>query len=93
MTHDEIRKQHYQRLSGYRQSSEYAEYAKRIGAEVPQGSLPSLLGDKWEIDRETYREFLEVLPPLGWTGDTFYMCEFKVSLTFRGSSSSMRLAG
>lgn len=76
MTHDEIRKQHSQRLSGYCQSSEYAEYAKRIGAEVPQGSLPSLLGDKWEIDRETYREFLEMLPPLGWSGDTFYMCEF-----------------
>lgn len=76
MTHDEIRKQHFQRLNNYHHSSEYAEYAKQIGAEVPKGSLPSLLGDKWEIDRETYQEFLEVLPPLGWEGGTFYMCEF-----------------
>ena len=28
---------------------------------MPRGEAPSLIGDRWEIDAETYHEFLEVL--------------------------------
>lgn len=76
MTHDEIRKHHYERLNIYRQSSEYAQYARQIGAEVPEGDLPSLIGNRWEIDGHVYGEFLEMLPPLGWRSGSFYMREF-----------------
>jgi hypothetical protein len=76
MTHDEIRKNHFARLNGYRQSAEYAAYARTIGAEVPQGDLPSLLGNRWEIDEAVYDEFLGMLPPMGWRGGAFYMSEF-----------------
>jgi hypothetical protein len=79
MTHDSVRKNHFERLNNYRHSAEYAEYARTIGADIPQGELPSLIGNKWEIDAETYREFLEMLPPLGWRGETFYMSEFTFS--------------
>lgn len=76
MTHDEIRARHFERLNSYRQSAEYAEYAGKIGAAVPQGPLTRLLGNRWEIDREVYEEFLEMLPPLGWRGGSFFMSEF-----------------
>lgn len=77
MTHEELRKRHFERLNGYRQSAEFAEYARAISrADVPAGPLPSLIGDRWEIDRELYEEFLEILPPLGWRGGVFYMREF-----------------
>jgi hypothetical protein len=76
MTHDETRKRHSEQLHGYRHSAEYAEYAKEAGAEPPQGPLPSLLGKRWEIDKETYGEFLEVLPPLARRGGSFYLSEF-----------------
>jgi hypothetical protein len=76
MTHDETRKNHFARLNGYRQSAEYAAYARSIGAEVPHGELPSLLGNRWEIDKAVYDEFLGMLPPLGWKGGSFFMSEF-----------------
>ncbi len=76
MTHDAIRKNHFERLNAYRHSAEYAEYAKHIGAEVPEGDLPCLIGNRWEIDGDVHREFLEMLPPLGWRGNTFFMREF-----------------
>jgi len=76
MTHTETRKHHFERLNSYRNSVEYAEYAREIGADVPQGQLPSLLGDRWEIDDEIYHEFLEMLPPLGWRNGSFFMSEF-----------------
>lgn len=71
MNHDDLRKRHFERLKSYGHSREYAEYT---GA--PAEGLPSLIGDRWEIDEETYRQFLEVLPPLSWRGDTFYLSEF-----------------
>jgi hypothetical protein len=76
MNHDQIRKRHFERLNSYRHSAEYAEYAKAIGAEVPSGDLRCLIGDRWEIDEAIYDEFLEMLPPLGWRGGSFYMSEF-----------------
>ncbi len=76
ISHDEMRKRHYERLNSYRHSAEYAQYANLIGAEAPRGELPSLLGIRWEIDSEIYHEFLDMLPPLGWRGNTFFMSEF-----------------
>ena len=34
------------------------------------------IGRRWEIDAAIYEEFLDMLPPLGWRGDSFYMSEF-----------------
>ncbi|HEY7330682.1 MAG TPA: hypothetical protein VH592_23785 [Gemmataceae bacterium] len=76
MTHDEIRKCHYDRLRDYLHSAEYAEYVTEPGANIPQGPLPSLLGKRWEIDEKTYMEFLEVLPPLAYHDGSFYLSEF-----------------
>jgi hypothetical protein len=76
MTHDEIRKRHFERLNNYRHSAEYADYARSIGSEVPPGDLPCLIGDRWEIDEQIYNDFLEILPPLEWRGGSFYMSEF-----------------
>lgn len=71
MTPAQLRARHFERLKGYGHSREYAEYT---GAAAE--GLPSLIGDRWEIDEEIYRQFLEVLPPLNWRGDTFYLSEF-----------------
>ena len=76
MTHDQLRTEHFRRLNAYRNSAEYADYAKEIGATPPGGDLPTLIGDRWQIDRTIYDEFLGMLPPLGWKGGTFYMREF-----------------
>lgn len=76
MTPEQIRKHHFDRLNDYRNSAEYAAYAREIGADVPQGDLPSLLGNRWEISEEIYNEFLEMLPPLGWRGNSFFLREF-----------------
>jgi len=76
MTHDQLRTEHFRRLNDYRNSAEYVEYAKQIGAEPPAGQLPSLIGSRWEIDRAIYEEFLNILPPIGWKGGAFYMREF-----------------
>ncbi len=76
MTPEERRTHHFERLNAYRQSAEFAAYARDIGADVPAGPLPSLVGARWEIDRDLYEEFLNMLPPLGWRGGTFYMSEF-----------------
>lgn len=74
--HNEIRKRHSEHLRSYLQSAEYAAYAKEVGLEIPKGNLRSLLGKRWEIDKETYWEFLEVLPPLAHRDGSFYLSEF-----------------
>ena len=76
MTHEELRTRHFERLNGYRHSAEFADYRRSIEGDVPPGPLPSLVGDRWEIDRDIYDEFLNILPPLGWRGGTFYLMEF-----------------
>lgn len=77
-----LRDEHFKRLNHYRHSREYAEHAKAIGAIAPGvelDGLPSLIGARWQIDERIYHEFLEMLPPMGWSGGTFYMCEFTFS--------------
>lgn len=76
MTHEALRAAHFHRLNSYRQSQEYAAYAREIGADVPEGELPSLIGNRWQIDADIYHEFLEVLQPMGWKDGTFYIREF-----------------
>jgi hypothetical protein len=76
LTHDEIRQNHFDRLNDYRNSAEYADYCRKIGNAAPEGDLPPMLGKRWEVDEATYMEFLEMLPPLGWLGGTFFMQEF-----------------
>lgn len=72
-----LRDEHFKRLNNYRNSSEYAAYAQRVhGDYVPPDNLPSLIGVRWQIDEEIYMEFLEILPPLRWRGDSFLMSEF-----------------
>lgn len=74
-----ITKNHYERLNNYRSTSEFAEYAKAIGYDAPAGELPSLLGQRWEINEEIFDEFLNMLPPMQWRrysgGESFFMCE------------------
>ncbi len=67
---------HYRRMNDYKDSKEYAEYAKSIGHEVEEKPTRSLIGDRWEINEELYYEFLEMLPPMGWRNGAFFMCEF-----------------
>lgn len=77
MTHEFIRTRHFERLNSYRNSREFAEYYRSIGNQVPEGDYPSLLGKRWEIDEDIFMEFLEVLPPLGFNGRSFYLSEFE----------------
>jgi len=72
----QISKEHYRRLNDYRNSKEYQEYAADVGCDVPEGDLPSLLNDRWEINEEIYWHFLEMLPPMGQKNGSFYMCEY-----------------
>jgi hypothetical protein len=63
LSHDELRKRHYERLNDYRNSVEYQ--ASPCCYQKPTGDLKALLGDRWEIDEEIYDDFLDMLPPLG----------------------------
>ncbi len=74
MTHEELKKRHYERLNDYRNSVEYQ--ASSNCYQKPSGELKTLTGNRWEIDEEIYMDFLEMLPPMGWKGDSFYMREF-----------------
>ena len=67
---------HYARLDAYRHSREYAAYRQAPAEGVAPDGLPSLLGDRWEIDHDTYWYFLEVLPPLNMTRDGFVFAEY-----------------
>lgn len=75
MTPAETRTNHFARLNDYRNSAEYQAYAREIGHAPPEGNLPSLIGNRWEIDEAIYDEFLEMMPPLHWRGGSFYCCE------------------
>ena len=74
MTPSEIRKRHYANLNGYRELPGYVE--SRSTYEGQQAFFATIVGQKWEIDEAVYDEFLEMLPPIGWRADTFYMSEF-----------------
>lgn len=73
---EEIRDNHYARLNDYRNTKEYQEYCRDVGIPfVEKENLPSLLNNRWEINEELYWEFLEMLPPVGYTNGCFFMCE------------------
>ena len=75
MTPAKTRDNHYARLNDYRRTREYQDYAREIGIDVPGDNLPSLLGQRWEIDEAIYDEFLNMIPPLYWRGGSFYCRE------------------
>ena len=75
MTPTSLRDDHFARLNDYRQTREYADWCESIGWARPAGDLPSILGQRWEIDEAIYHEFLEIMPPLHWRGGSFFMCE------------------
>lgn len=60
------RAEHFERLNAYSKDPAYAARTFDFDA---------LVGQRWEIDEETYWYFLEVLPPLAWAGGSFYMSE------------------
>ena len=61
---------HLATLNAYRQSREYQAYACEIGVDVPGYNLPSLFGQRCEIDEGIYNEFLT----LHCRGGSFFMC-------------------
>ena len=77
------REDHFKRLNAYRRSREYLAYARAVGLDTTlndmherMGVLPNLLGVRWQITERIYTEFLEILPPMRWTGTSFLMSEF-----------------
>lgn len=71
------RDDHFKRLNSYRNSREYADYARTVGIDLPErADLPTLIGARWAIDERIYNEFLNILPPLNWRGGSFLMREF-----------------
>lgn len=66
------RHEHFERLNAYTKDPAYL--ASQTGPR--DYDFGAMVGQKWEIEEETYWEFLEVLPPLGFTGSAFYMSEF-----------------
>lgn len=52
------------------------EYLKLVTYEDREAFFEKQIGRRWEIDEAIYDEFLEMLPPMGWRGNTFYMREF-----------------
>lgn len=62
------REQHFERLNAWRND--------RADPGAYKFDFNSLVGQKWEIEEATYWYFLEVLPPLGMRGGSFYMSEF-----------------
>lgn len=71
------RAEHFVLLNDYKATREYAEHCRLIGMAAPDpDGLPSVLGRRWEITADVYDEFLNMLPPMGWRGGVFFMCEF-----------------
>lgn len=64
---------HIRQLNAYTTDPEYLTL-KRY--EDRAAFFEKQIGRRWEIDEAIYNEFLEMLPPMGWRGDSFYMSEF-----------------
>ena len=64
---------HIRQLNAYTKDPEYLTLKSY---EDLAAFFEKQIGRRWEIDAAIYDEFLEMLPPLGWRGDTFYMSEF-----------------
>ena len=65
---EQVRKEHYPLLNAYQDDLAY-----RIleGYEELVTYFAGTVGRRWEIEA-IYDEALNILPPLGWRGDTFY---------------------
>jgi hypothetical protein len=51
---------------------------KALNQEIDKRDYENIEGLKAEISEEDYDFLLNVLPPVDWNGDTFYMSEFLV---------------
>jgi hypothetical protein len=72
-TADEIRTEHYRQLNAYQQDLAYRVLE---GYQELVDYFAGTVGRRWEIDAAIYNEALNILPPLGWRGDSFYMREY-----------------
>ena len=80
------RERHYELLNDYKGTREYAAYSLAVRGmikfeqaashAVEYPGLPSMLEQEWEVTREIYEEALNCMPPMGWRGDTFHICEY-----------------
>ena len=66
------REEHFRLLNAWQHTEEW-----KAGVNP---DFQALVGAEWEITEETWWEFLEVLPPMGWGmengAEVFYICEF-----------------
>lgn len=67
------RQEFFEHLNAYNKTPEYQAYVAGTG---PRPDFGKLVGQRVEITEAEYWYFLEVLPPVGFTGRSFYMSEF-----------------
>lgn len=67
------RHEFFEHLNAYNKTPEYQAYLAGTG---PRPDFGRLVGQRVEISEAEYWYFLEVLPPVGFTGSSFYMSEF-----------------
>jgi hypothetical protein len=67
------REEHFANLNGYDNDGRYSP-----------GECAYVVGHRWEVTEEIFNEFLNVLPPIRWIGDSFCMSEM-----LSGSITSM----
>lgn len=67
------RHEFFEHLNAY---SKTPEYKAHLAGNGPRPDFGKLVGQRVEISEEEYWYFLEVLPPVGFTGSSFYMSEF-----------------
>ncbi len=70
---NKLKDEHFRQLNAYRDLPAYKE---ADDYEARAAFFATTVGRKWEIDAELYEEFLNILPPIGWRGDSFHMGEF-----------------
>ncbi len=68
-----VRDEHFRQLNIYK---DLPAYKAVDGYEARAAFFATTIGRRWEIDADLYDEFLNILPPLGWRGHSFYMGEF-----------------
>ena len=65
--------EHFRQLNAYKDDPAYRTLE---GYEDRAIFFAKTVGRRWEIDAAIYDDALNILPPLAWRGDTFYMREF-----------------
>jgi hypothetical protein len=68
-----VRAEHFRRMNAYRDNPTYKSLETDNEREA---FFAGEVGRKWETNEAVYDEFLNLLPPMGWRGGSFYMSEF-----------------